>query len=79
MGLRGEYSVYRILVKLNDSSKSRAFGIFSIVNNLLSRKWQVLERNMHLNLYVIQFYMVIVCHLDKHMRVKAPVLLVLEV
>ncbi len=52
------------------------FGVFPIFNNLVSRKWQVLERNIHLNLYVIKFYVVIVCHLDKQ-TVKAPGLLVL--
>ena len=31
---------------------------------------------MHLNLYIIQFYVVIVCHLDKQ-SVKAPGLLVM--
>ncbi len=34
-------------------------------NNLVSRKRQVLERNVHLNLYVIQFYVVIVRHFVK--------------
>ncbi len=42
-----------------------SFGVFPIFNNLVSRKWQVLERNIHFNLYAIQFYVVIVCHLVK--------------
>ncbi len=41
----------------------------------LYQKRQVLERNIHLNLYVIQFIVVIVRHLIKQ-SVKAPGLLV---
>ena len=50
-------------MKLNASGISGAFGVFPIFNNLVSRKRQ--ERNIHLNLYVIQFYVGIVCHLVK--------------
>ncbi len=46
-------------------------GAFPIFINLVSRKRQVLERNVHLNLDVIQFYVVIVCYLVKQ-SVKAP-------
>ena len=52
-----------------------SIGVFPIFNNLVSRKQQVLERKMHPNLYVIQFYVVVVCHLVKQ-SVKAPGLLV---
>ncbi len=41
------------------------FGVFPIFNNLMSGHWQVLERNIHLNLNVNQFYEVIVCHLHR--------------
>ena len=50
------FSVYRILVKLNASGNSRVIRCISDFNNLLSRKRQVLERNIQLNLYVIQFF-----------------------
>ena len=46
-----------------------SFGVFPIFNNLVFRKRQVLERNIHN--YVIQFYVVIVCHLVKQSK-KAP-------
>ncbi len=36
-------SVYRILVKLNASGNSGSFVVFPIINNLVSRKRQVLE------------------------------------
>ncbi len=38
---------------------------FRFSTSLCLVKRQVLERNMHLNLSVIQFYVVIVCHLVK--------------
>ncbi len=53
-----------------------SFGAFPIISNLVSRKRQVLGRHVHLNLYVIQFYVVFVCHLVKQI-VKVPGLLVL--
>ena len=53
------FSAYRILLTVKCFS---SFGAFPIFNNL-SPKQQVLERNIHLNLYVIQFYVVIVWHL----------------
>ncbi len=53
----------------------RSFCVFPIFNNLVSRKWQLLEWNIYLNLYIIQFYVVIVWHLEKQI-VKAPGLLV---
>ncbi len=60
------FSVYRILVKLSASGNSGGSSrVFLMFNNLVSRKRQVLEWNVHLNLYVIQFYVVIVCHLVK--------------
>ncbi len=40
-----------------------SFDAFPIFDNLVSRKRQVLEPNLHLNLYVIQFYVAIVGHL----------------
>ncbi len=53
-------------MKLNGSGNSGwSFGVFPIFNNLVSRKRQVLERNIHLNLCVSQSYVVIVCHLVK--------------
>ncbi len=52
------------------------FGVFPIFNNRVSRKRQVLEQNIHLYLYVIQFYVVIVFHLEKQ-SVKAHGLLIL--
>ncbi len=52
-----------------------SFGVFLIFNNLVSRKRQVLERNIHVNLSVIQFCVIIVCHLVKQ-NIKAPGLLV---
>ncbi len=42
-----------------------SFGVFPIFKNLVPRKRQVLERKIHLYLYVIQFYVVIVFHLVK--------------
>ena len=51
------------------------FDAYPIFSNLVSRKRKVLEPHVHLNLYVIQFYVVIVCHLVKH-SVRAPGLLV---
>ncbi len=48
-----------------------SFGVFPIFNNVVFRKRQVLEENIHLNLYVIQFYVGIVCHLVKQ-SIKAP-------
>ena len=50
------------------------FGVFLIFIKLVSQKRQVLERNIYLNLSVIQFYVVIVCHLVKQ-SAKAPGLL----
>ncbi len=52
-----------------------SFGVFPIFNYLVYRKRQVLERNINLNLSVIQFYVEIVCHLVKQ-SAKAPGLLV---
>ncbi len=57
------FSGYRILLKLNASSNSEAICVFPIFNNLVSRNWEVLERNIRLNLYVFQFYVVIVTRL----------------
>ncbi len=52
-----------------------SFGVFSIFNSLVSRNWQVLERKKLVNLYVVQFDVVIVGHLVNR-SVKAPGLLV---
>ncbi len=40
----------------------------------LEKGWYVVERKVRLNVYVIHFYVVIVCHIVKQ-RVKAPGLL----
>ncbi len=40
--------------------KLGSFGVFPIFKNLVPRKRQVLEWKIHLDLYVIQFYVVIV-------------------
>ncbi len=42
-----------------------SFGVFPIFKNLVRRKQQVLQWKIHLEVYVIQFYVVIVYHLDK--------------
>ncbi len=42
-----------------------SFGVFPRFKNLVSRKRQVLEWQKHLDLYIIQFYVVIVFHLVK--------------
>ncbi len=49
-----------------------SFGVFPIFNNLISRKQQVLERKLYLNLYVMQFYVVIICHLVMTSRASKP-------
>ena len=53
-----------------------SFGAFPIFDNFVhvSRKRHVLEQNVHLNLYVIQFNVVIVGHPVKQI-IKAPGLL----
>ena len=76
LGLGGEYSVYTgCILQLNASGHLGSFDAFPIFNNLVSWKQQFLERKIHQNLYVIQFYVVIVCHFVKQ-SVKAPGLLV---
>ncbi len=68
LGLGGEYSVYTgYFWHLSSECHSEVIWCISdFQNNLfVSRKWQDLERNIHLNLYVIQFYVVIFCHLVK--------------
>ncbi len=54
-----------------------SFGVFLNLNYVVSGKWQVLERNIHLNLYVIQFYVVILCDLLTQSN-KGPARLVLN-
>ncbi len=53
-----------------------SFGAFLIFDNFVSRKQHVLEQNVHLNLYVIQFNVVIVWHPVKR-SIKGPGLLVI--
>ncbi len=47
---------------------SDEYFVFSIFKNLVPRKRRVLEWKIHLDLYVIQFYVVIVFHLVKHVN-----------
>ncbi len=42
-----------------------SFSVFLIFKNLVSRKQQVLEWKIYLDVFVIQFYMVIVFYLVK--------------
>ncbi len=71
-GPRGEYSVHTLCFWQLSSWGLGSFGAFPIFDNLVSRKRQVLERNIHLNLYVIQFYLITVRHLVKQLERKSP-------
>ncbi len=67
------FSVYRILAKLNASGNS---GVIRCISDfLVPRKRQVLEWKIHLDLYVIQFYVVIAFH--RQAEQYAPGLLVI--
>ncbi len=59
------FSIYRILVKLNASGNSGVIRCISHFQNLVSQKRQILEWKIHLDLCVIQFYVVIVFHVVK--------------
>ncbi len=78
MDLGDEYSVYTGYFEVKASGDSGGHLVyFRFSNNLVFRKCQVFEQSIHLNLDVIQFYAVIVCHLVKQ-RKKALGLLVIN-
>ncbi len=58
------FSVHRVVVKLNASGNSVGHSVslclFLIFKNLVPRKRQALEWKIHLDLYVIQLYVVII-------------------